>query len=223
MQAMVESPRGCLQQNSQTCYFGSVSKIIDYQVNDQVLIHIGKDSVLEKTAGVFSFHVGEIIIVVPSEFRLKIKNAQIDFIKGEYYIKNQLDSFVVRTLEGEAKVEISPSQDIQVTEGFDLALLAGVNGGFEPAPLKVIPLEEQLVVYSKLKRLNKRAIVKYTQTFSKRHENYRHWALELNDKLMQRQIAADEVALQQRKAKEQLRKSEQERVRRLLFEKAFER
>lgn len=220
---MVESPRGCLQQNSQACYFGTVSKILDYQANDQVLIHMGKNSVLEKAADSLSFHEGEVLIEVPSDFRLKIKNVQIDFIKGEYYIKSQMDTYVVRTLEGEAKVKIDSSRAIQVTEGFDLSLLDKGEGGFEQAPLKVIPLEEQLLAYSKLKRLSKQAIVKYTQTFSKRHENYRQWALDLNEKLVQRQIAADEEAEQQRKAKEQLRKAEQEKVRRRLFEKAFER
>lgn len=220
---MVESPRGCLQQNTKSCYFGSVSKILDYQVSDQVLIHIGKNSVLEKTANFLVFHEGEILLEVPSEFSLKIKNTQIDFLKGEYYIKNQGADFVIRTIQGEAKILLNSVKSIQVTEGFDLALQNKGEEGFDPAPLKVIPLEEHLLVYSRLMKLNKSAIVKYAQTFNKKHDNYLLWSAELNEKLVQRQIAAQEEAEQQRKAKEQMRKEEQAKLRKRLFEKAFER
>lgn len=223
VKAMVESPRGCLQQNINSCYFGSISKVLDYKANNEVLMHIGKNSVLEKNTDSTVFHEGEILLEVPSEFSLKIKNTQIDFIKGEYYIKNQNDAFVVRTIQGEAKINLSSSKLLQVTEGFDLNLLNKGEMGLEPAPLKVIPMEDHLLSYSRLMKLDKASIVKYTQTFRKKHENYLHWSAELNEKLVQRQIAAQEDAENQRKAKEQMKQAEQARMRKQLFEKAFER
>lgn len=223
--AMVESPKGCLQQaESSACYFGSISKIVEFQVDENVLLHLGKNTVAEKSDGKFVFHEGQMAIEVSSQFSLYIKKIKIDFLKGEYLIKTDGDkSFVVRTLQGEAQAGLAENKVVQVTEGFDLLLIDRGQMGLEQAPLKVIPLEEHLLTYAKLKKMSKPEIVKYTQSFSKKHENYVRWASELNDQLVQRQIAVQEEIEQQKRVSDNLKKRRREQMRKQLYEKVFER
>lgn len=222
-QAMVESPKDCLQQESKTCYFGSVSKVAEYQVDENSKIYVGKNTVLEKSQGLYRFHEGEILLEVGAEFSMYLKKVKVDFLKGEYIIRNSDDrAFVVRTLQGEAQVSLREQRIVQVTEGFDLKLI-DKGEGFEQAPLTVIPLEEHLLSYAKLRKMSKAEIIKYTQAFSKKYQNYTRWANELNDQLIQRQVAAQDEAEKQRKANEQFKKLQQEKIRKQLYEKAFER
>lgn len=222
---MVESPKGCLQQTqSSSCYFGTVYKVSEYQVDENVLLYLGQNTVAEKSDGKFIFHEGQVVLQVSSQFSLYIKKIKIDFLKGEYLIKTDEDkSFVVRTLQGEAQAGLAENRVVQVTEGFDLLLIDKGQMGLEQAPLKVIPLEEHLLTYAKLKKMSKSEIIKYTQAFSKKHANYVRWASELNGQLVQRQIAAQEEIEQQQRVRDNLKKRHREQVRKQLYEKVFER
>lgn len=221
-QAMVESPRGCLEKQEKGCFFGSVSKVSSYKVENQALLKIGKNTVLEKQHEFVSFHEGELLIEVETEYEIKIKDLKISFNKGEYVLIHADDSYYVRTLQGEAVVYFSQER-VQVTEGFDLPLKEKGSLGFEKAPLRLIPLEDHLLLYSRLKELSRSEIVKYTQSFKKRYANYQRWALELNEKLVQRQVAAMQEEEQERKAKDLAKKQALEKTRQKLYEKVFER
>lgn len=221
-QAVVESPRGCLEKQEKDCFFGSVSKISDYSVANQAVFKIGKNTVLEKQGQLVSFHNGELLIDVESEYEIKIKDLKVEFNKGEYVLVHLNDTYFVRTLQGEAVVYFKEGR-VQVTEGFELPLKENESMGLEKSPLRLIPIEEHLVLYSRLKKLSRSEIVKYTQNFKKKYENYKHWSSELNEKLVQRQIAAMHEEEQERKSKDLAKKQAQEKMRQRLYEKVFER
>jgi hypothetical protein len=219
----VESPLGCMKKESQKCYFGTVNKVSKLNL-DEADFFLGKKTIIKKINNKTDFVEGELILNVASTFELYIESAQISLTKGEYFFRKIGDDFVVRTLDGIALVKTDKSH-MQVTEGFEVSLV--VKSETEPelsfSSLRVIPLVEHLRQYASVRQLSKGEIVSYTKKFSQQHRNYEIWFAELNEQLIQRQVAEEKAQQRSLDQKAIQKAKELAHVRQQLYKKVFER
>lgn len=218
----VESPLGCMKNESQKCYFGTVNKVSKLNL-DETEFFLGKKTIIKKLNNKTDFVEGELILNVASKFDIYIESAQVSLTKGEYFFRKIGDDFVVRTLDGIALVKTDKNH-MQVTEGFEVSLV--VKSETEPefsfSSLRVIPLVEHLKQYASVRQLSKSEIVSYTKKFSQQHRNYEIWFTELNEQLMQRQVAEEKAQQRSLDQKAIQKAKELAQVRQQLYKKVFE-
>lgn len=217
----VESPLGCMKDESQKCYFGTVNKTSKLNLNEGEFF-LGKKTILKNLNNKTYFVEGELILTVASAYELYIESAKVSLAKGEYFFKKIDNDFVIRTLDGMAQVNASKN-NMQVTEGFEVSLVIRSETDSSFSSLRVIPLVEHLKQYASVKQLHKGEIINYTKKFSKQHRNYEIWFSELNQQLIQRQVAEEKAQQRSLDQKAIQKAKELAQVRQQLYQKVFER
>lgn len=221
--ALVESPRGCLSQSG-GCFFGTIKKNDFYQY-EQNKIYLGSETVLEKSQNQnkFIFHQGQVIIEVDANLEMLVQNSKIAFSRGEYVLIHKGNyEYILRTLEGRAEVK-TKNQKMEVTEGFEVVIFGKEAQDDQLSSIRIIAKEEHLLEYAKLKQLNPKQIKKYIASFIIKYKNYQNWYAELNGKLYDRHIAEENEKAKREEKHHKMNRLASERIRKLYYNKVFER
>lgn len=220
---VMEQPPACLN-SKETCALQVTSSPFHYE-NSQVKLHVGKDSTVSRLSG-RNWQLMKGTLWVESGKELKVSTLYGDFEAplGSYWLIEQDHQVVVRNIDADLNVTLRDGKKISVPEGFEV-WIGGINseGKSDYGMIRPIDMKEHIPLWASLFKGNKEAFVKQVQDLKENWGDLVAKSSEIYQDTVDRKLAS----IAERDKKEQEAKAraaaERERIRRLFYERTFER
>lgn len=219
----LQKPADCYTNEMQPCIFSSGNKIVNLQSKNSVL-SLKENTTLERlTEKEFQFMGGTVWVQNQRALEVKTLYGNVKSNKGEFWLIEKDNKIFVRSIIGKVVVSVN-SSELEIPEGFQIWIagkdLMGNNSYGIP---EVIPMEDHLKLWSVLFSGSREELKNKIKMLKDLYKDNSYEAGDFYQKITDRHVANMEEKKRAEQLSEQKRWAYLQEIRRLYFEKVFER
>ncbi len=219
----LQKPENCYSSELKPCIFSSGNKIIQVQ-NRKTVFNLKENTTLERlNEKNFQFMGGTVWVQNQEPLEISTLYAAISSTKGEFWLVEKDNKIFVRSIVGQTDIKIN-SGVLNLPEGFQIWISGKDSQGKNTYGVpEIIPMEEHLRLWSTLFSGSREEFKNKVKMLKDLYKDTAYEGGELYQKIADRHVATLEEKKRAEQASSERRRAYLQEIRRLYFEKVFQR
>jgi len=219
----LQKPANCYSSELGPCVFSSGNKILRLQ-NETLVLNLKENTTLERLGQKnFEFMNGTVWVQNEEPFQVQTLYGAIQSDKGEFWLIEKDSKVYVRSIIGTLKISLN-SKNLEIPEGFQIWISGKDRGGKNIHGLpEVIPMEKHLKLWSELFTGTREEFKSKISMLKNLYKDNNNESSELYQKIADRHLASQAEQKRAEETAAERRRAYLQEIRRLYFEKVFER
>ncbi|MEK6774012.1 MAG: hypothetical protein AABY64_08730 [Bdellovibrionota bacterium] len=219
----LQKPQNCFSTKQEDCIFSSGKKNLQIQ-EDKVVLNLKENTVLERREkDNLEFISGTVWIQNQKPVQVRTLYGKLESANGEFWIIEKENKILFRSIIGTLNIHLN-SDVLRIPEGFQIWISGKNNLGKNIYGVpEVVPMETHLKLWAELFTGTREEFKEKVSLLKNLYKDNRNESGEFYQKIVDRHVASFEARKNVEKIAEQKRRVQLQEIRRLYFEKVFER